>query len=513
MPEKISQYIADNTSNPIQPFDLLDFSNYDSPGVYDVSKKITVLEFLTYLAGNINTYYTGNGSLNGNRDINANGFYTRWQNGNLLLQETGLINDRFFTVQNSLSQERARLGFKQSANSGEFSLTDSTGEFFKVGGAGQSYISRAFTVGDTTQALNTQFSVRGLNDNSTQYSARFGGLNGDYDSLVIRNDKRVGIGLTTPTAKLDILGEGTGSGVGLRVKDSLGVKNLSIFDNGKIVLGRDNGGTYDFGINLKSFDSINLMAIEEQGGGNYYTFSAGSMYIRSIANIAAIKMGGLLSTDSIEARGVYTGVHDFEIYNPVASTRIARFRTASNVNGTTAGGIVHLDMANNGGVKIGGNATYDPLNKLDIRNASDQRALIVEEARITSVWGDGIAKAQNPFRVKRSNGTLMGYIGTEANGDGFVAIADVGGADSIRLRALGDSYFGPGTTLAIGNNSIDSTAALEVDSTTKGFLPPRLTTAQRTAIVSPTRGLMVYDSDINKLYVSTASGWEQITSV
>ena len=52
-------------------------------------------------------------------------------------------------------------------------------------------------------------------------------------------------------------------------------------------------------------------------------------------------------------------------------------------------------------------------------------------------------------------------------------------------------------TQKIGDNpySIDSKAVLELESTTKGFLPPRMTTAQMNAITSPTEGMMVYCTD------------------
>ena len=63
------------------------------------------------------------------------------------------------------------------------------------------------------------------------------------------------------------------------------------------------------------------------------------------------------------------------------------------------------------------------------------------------------------------------------------------------------------------NGSPVASAMLQVDSTTKGFLPPRMTTTQRNAITSPVEGLVVYDSTLGKLCVRTASAWETITSV
>lgn len=58
----------------------------------------------------------------------------------------------------------------------------------------------------------------------------------------------------------------------------------------------------------------------------------------------------------------------------------------------------------------------------------------------------------------------------------------------------------------------DTSAIVEMDSTTQGFLPPRMTSVQRAAIASPSEGLIVYDLDLQKLCVYT-TGWETITSV
>jgi hypothetical protein len=56
-------------------------------------------------------------------------------------------------------------------------------------------------------------------------------------------------------------------------------------------------------------------------------------------------------------------------------------------------------------------------------------------------------------------------------------------------------------------------ARLAVNSTTQGFLPPRMTTTEKNAIASPSVGLVVYDTTLNKLCVRGASAWETITSV
>jgi hypothetical protein len=59
---------------------------------------------------------------------------------------------------------------------------------------------------------------------------------------------------------------------------------------------------------------------------------------------------------------------------------------------------------------------------------------------------------------------------------------------------------------------LPTSAMLSVTSTTKGFLPPRMTTTQKNAISSPAAGLVVYDTTLKKLCVYTTA-WETITSL
>ena len=49
--------------------------------------------------------------------------------------------------------------------------------------------------------------------------------------------------------------------------------------------------------------------------------------------------------------------------------------------------------------------------------------------------------------------------------------------------------------IGVSTATMAASAALEVKSTTKGFLPPRMTAAQRNLIVSPEQGLMIYCTD------------------
>jgi hypothetical protein len=55
-----------------------------------------------------------------------------------------------------------------------------------------------------------------------------------------------------------------------------------------------------------------------------------------------------------------------------------------------------------------------------------------------------------------------------------------------------------------------ASALLEVQSTTKGFLPPRMTTTQKNAIATPAAGLVVYDSTTNKLACYNGTTWNDL---
>src|SRR5215204_5389047 len=63
----------------------------------------------------------------------------------------------------------------------------------------------------------------------------------------------------------------------------------------------------------------------------------------------------------------------------------------------------------------------------------------------------------------------------------------------------------PSGAVGIGTTAPAPTALLDITSTTKGFLPPRMTTAQREAISTPAAGLSVYNSTTNALNLYTGS--------
>ena len=61
--------------------------------------------------------------------------------------------------------------------------------------------------------------------------------------------------------------------------------------------------------------------------------------------------------------------------------------------------------------------------------------------------------------------------------------------------------------VGIGTTSPNNAAELDINSTTKGVLFPRMTNAQMTAITSPASGLQIYNTDANCMYFYNGQQW------
>jgi hypothetical protein len=67
--------------------------------------------------------------------------------------------------------------------------------------------------------------------------------------------------------------------------------------------------------------------------------------------------------------------------------------------------------------------------------------------------------------------------------------------------------------IGIGTATPAASAMLDVQSTTRGLLIPRMTTAQRNSILNPAVGLMIFDTNRNSFWLYQATGWQELANV
>ena len=181
------------------------------------------------------------------------------------------------------------------------------------------------------------------------------------------------------------------------------------------------------------------------------------------------------------------------------------------------------------------NATYVSGSRINFVSVD----LLTEFMRITSAGNVGIGTAAPTAKLHvAAPGALSTDIALRVrNSAGSADLATIGGTGIITAAGFtqnsgdfstiisatnfsiytgggfilysGRARFGSG--LAAGNANLLASAILQANSTTQGFLPPRMTNAQRIAIVTPAVGLMVYCTDVVEgLYINKSTGWTYI---
>jgi hypothetical protein len=150
-------------------------------------------------------------------------------------------------------------------------------------------------------------------------------------------------------------------------------------------------------------------------------------------------------------------------------------------------------FAPSGQVHIKGSGSTSATTSLLVQNSAGTEAFKVNDA------GD----------FGKLNPTLFGIFNIAGQlGNTSAAIFQNGTANfsGFRVQKNGQTLIDEGGV----NAFVTSSAILELKATTKGFLPPKMTTTQKNAISSPASGLMVYDTDTNKLCCYNGTSWNDL---
>ncbi|MFL0297393.1 hypothetical protein [Aquirufa novilacunae] len=292
--------------------------------------------------------------------------------------------------------------------------------------------------------------------------------------------------------------------------------------NSSGILSIVNGGT---GTNTQNF--VDLSAAQT---------IAGSKIFSSDVTINELRIGkgpGNLQNNIVIGREAFTS-NTTGVGNTAIGDNALHTNNAGDYNTALGDATLALNTTGNRNTAIGSAALYSNYNGVN-NSAFGVGALTYNIGGVDNVgvgkealhsnsngsYNIGIGTASLQSNTSGSNNTAVGnstglgiisgnnntIIGANVTGLSDVSnhIILANGSGAIKARHDGSDWTFNGS-VSIGSSAPVGSAKLEVNSTTQGFLLPRMTTVQRDAISSPAQGLSIYNTTTkgNELYNGTA---------
>ena len=204
----------------------------------------------------------------------------------------------------------------------------------------------------------------------------------------------VGIGTTTPSAKLDVKGSGSGTGKAFRVSNSASVPKLTVLDNGNVGVGgvtptcalEVKASTYAGTIKFKQPNSTIPMSSATAGTGlvfqSYNGADTGAIYVTN-GNTFTIESGGqkisfnstgVILSKLVISEGGATYAPSLALDNS-SGNESGFYRPATNNIGIVTGRTERIRINGDGNIGIG---TTSPTEKLDVAGNVSANSLILK---------------------------------------------------------------------------------------------------------------------------------------
>jgi len=198
---------------------------------------------------------------------------------------------------------------------------------------------------------------------------------------------------------------------------------------------------------------------------------------------------------------------------------------STGVGNTAIGSFALLNTTGSYNLGIGGMAAQNTSTGVH-NTAIGYRALYYNQTGSYNViLGHGAGQGISGNSMSRN--VILGYgAGGQANGDYNVFIGHMAGYSETGSNKLhidnsntmtpligGDFYHDElylRGQVGIGHDDLHSTAILDIGGSTGGVLLPRLSSSERISIATPARGLLMYDSTLNRLVCYTGSQWNLV---
>ncbi len=248
-------------------------------------------------------------------------------------------------------------------------------------------------------------------------------------------------------------------------------------------------------------------------GLDFNIISTGTSHTFNLPTASATNRGALSTTDWTAFNGKFTlpsltsGSVLFSNGTTIAQDNTNFFWDDTNKR-LNIGGIASNTARV--GIKAPGALSTDIAFK--VRNSTDTADLMTLSGNGDVTFGTTTSGIANfPWKIIVGGSGGASQFNTTVNITGFLNVNNanqsVAGLNTTRLNAQ--------TDLSIGFQGGAATSSIvEIQSTTKGFLPPRMTNAQRIAIATPAIGLVVYCIDATEgLYENTSAGWINLNAV